>query len=387
MTGLLRSCLIVGLVALAWVDASGAPLLNDSGSVTGWRSTDLGDFKNPTGGLTISPPGGARWHLKANHLELLWNGQQPIQIELEAGWQSPAQGDGLAQYLYGYTKLSQLDDRRVVVFLRHGLMLFSADSGGITLKDTSLHVDPGASLKVELVPTSVVSLTPLGLQHLMYDDLWFPLAWVCLQLESVLAWVASYTGLLIALVLLALTIRALTFPLNSWGVKKQKEFAVTYALLQNRLGEIKSQYTGVERSEETVKAYQEFGISPVSGLKGTLPLLVQLPILIAIFNVSTESSLFANTEFLWASSLALPDRLVDLGIELPILGSALNVFPLMLGVAGWWASRSEDQKLSSGLLLHLLITILCYSFSAAVVLYWLFINLLQVVERRLLSRD
>ena len=150
------------------------------------------------------------------------------------------------------------------------------------------------------------------------------------------------------------------------------------------IADAKRMLTGAEQSQKILDIYKQFNVSPMSGLKGSVALMVQLPVLIAVFNVTSESALFYGAGFLWVDDLSLPDRLITIGYALPVLGAGVNLLPLLLGGLGWYAARSMDSATPSGLWLHALITVLFYSFAAAIVLYWLSINLIQVFESRVL---
>ena len=118
---------------------------------------------------------------------------------------------------------------------------------------------------------------------------------------------------------------------------------------------------------------------------------VLLPILIALFGVTTESTLFRDVPFLWASDLSLPDRALALSFSIPGLGSYLNMLPILLGIISVFAALIQSRSSGgtsprSGLLLALAFVVFFYSFAAALVLYWMVVNVSQIFEGLYVTR-
>ena len=97
-----------------------------------------------------------------------------------------------------------------------------------------------------------------------------------------------------AVIVFALLLRALLLPLGLWSIRQQRQFADIQQRMKPRLQEINKTLKGAEKSEAVFQTYKDYGISPFSGLKGSIGLFVQLPILIALFAVTTESAMFRD---------------------------------------------------------------------------------------------
>jgi YidC/Oxa1 family membrane protein insertase len=164
--------------------------------------------------------------------------------------------------------------------------------------------------------------------------------------------------------------------------------------MKPKIEQINKTLKGADKSEQILKTYKEFGISPLSGLKGSIGLFVQLPILIAVFAVTTESALFRDAPFLWATDLSLPDRTLALSFSIPGLGSYVNALPIILGIisviAAFVHARSAasgpGSSPRSGLLLALAFVVFFYSCAAALVLYWMVVNISQVFENQYVTQ-
>src|SRR5690606_36548663 len=122
------------------------------------------------------------------------------------------------------------------------------------------------------------------------------------------------------------------FPVTAWSAGKQTEFLRVSEIMKPRIAAIRAGYKGAEQSERILQVYREHQVSPFSGLKGSVGLMLQIPFLLAVFNVTTVSSVFAGREFLWIDSLALPDMAATLPFQIPLIGHHLNVLPIMLGI-------------------------------------------------------
>jgi YidC/Oxa1 family membrane protein insertase len=246
--------------------------------------------------------------------------------------------------------------------------------------------------EITALPTMTKTMAQAGHNNLIYADLWAPLGALCRWVEALLSWLSSLVGNLgLAMLLFAIATRFVTLPASIWASRRQQEYKMRFERAKPQMDKARRDFKGAERSERILAIYKDNRITPFSGLKGSVGLLVQIPFLLAIFNVTTRSSIFAHEEFLWISDLALPDAAMALPFVIPILGGHVNVLPLALGVFNILSSvRDQDTSHTSKvipIIISLLIVTVFYSFSAALVLYWLTVNLLQAGERITLQRS
>ena len=88
------------------------------------------------------------------------------------------------------------------------------------------------------------------------------------------------------------------------------------------------QKTNPQKSNaEMMALYKEHKVSPLSGC---LPMLLQFPILIALFRSITNFVQLRGQSFLWIKDLSMPDRIAELPFTLPIIGKHLNLLPLIM---------------------------------------------------------
>jgi YidC/Oxa1 family membrane protein insertase len=230
-------------------------------------------------------------------------------------------------------------------------------------------------------------------RHILYSDLWWPIRVLARQIENALQILASLVGNVgVAIIIFAIFLRAILLPLGLWSIREQRSFARVQNEMKPKIDHINSTYKGAEKSERILGTYKEHGISPFSGLKGSMGLLIQLPILIAFFAVTTESALFRDATFLWATDLSLPDRAMSLSYSIPGMGAYLNLLPIILGIVSIAAAYIQVRSGAaasprSGLILALVFVGLFYSCAAALVLYWLVVNVAQIFEGLYVTRS
>jgi YidC/Oxa1 family membrane protein insertase len=335
----------------------------------------------------------------------------------------------LADYVYGYHRIDvALDDgnwqhptpgrqmRLLAITSRHASLILRSDDlmeidstqefteespSPFKPDDWQVVLDKGAlgpgevrtyRFEITALPTMTKTMAQAGHNNLIYADLWAPLGALCRWVEALLSWLSSLVGNLgLAMLLFAIATRFVTLPASIWASRRQQEYKMRFERAKPQMDKARRDFKGAERSERILAIYKDNRITPFSGLKGSVGLLVQIPFLLAIFNVTTRSSIFAHEEFLWISDLALPDAAMALPFVIPILGGHVNVLPLALGVFNILSSvRDQDTSHTSKvipIIISLLIVTVFYSFSAALVLYWLTVNLLQAGERITLQRS
>ena len=131
-------------------------------------------------------------------------------------------------------------------------------------------------------------------------------------------------------------------------------------------------------------------------MSGCLPLFLQMPIFIALFQAITHYIELRGASFLWIKDLSLSDRAGILPFHLPIFGNELNVLPLIMACAmflqtklqsratgGTGAQQDPTAKLLQGPFMAIMFGVMFYHFPAGLVLYWLTNNLVSIVLYRL----
>jgi YidC/Oxa1 family membrane protein insertase len=143
----------------------------------------------------------------------------------------------------------------------------------------------------------------------------------------------------VAIIILTLIIRIALAPLQQFQLVTQRKSMVEQRKLAPQVGELRKKYKKEPQklNQEMMKLYQEHGVNPLGGLVGCLPLIVQIPILTALYYVFQG---FAQTVHHTAQPfLFIPDLISNpmhhtvmlLGL-LPVPWLAYLVFPLLAGL-------------------------------------------------------
>lgn len=113
-------------------------------------------------------------------------------------------------------------------------------------------------------------------------------------------------------------------------------YPLTYRMLysQSKMGALKPQIEKVkervkdsqQQQVETMKMYREFGVNP---LGGCMPMVLQMPIWIALYRFFPASIEFRQASFLWASDLSSYDVLTYLPFEIPFVGAHISLFTIL----------------------------------------------------------
>lgn len=247
-------------------------------------------------------------------------------------------------------------------------------------------------------PKSVKALNiePFACSEILFPGLWqwmrwlcFGLLWVMVKIHSV---IPNWGG---AIILLAVLVRIIMYPIAKKAMAKQQEFVELQKQMQPELIAIKRNFKGGEQSERILRLYEQHGVSPMAGLKPLLIVLLQLPILIALFHVLGSAYELRDAPFLWINTLSGPDKLFPLGFSVPVLGDYFNLLPVLMAISTVLtmkyspapAADAAAKKRQNYFLLIMAVgfLILFYPFPAGMVLYWTVANLLHLAQQGIKS--
>jgi len=133
----------------------------------------------------------------------------------------------------------------------------------------------------------------------------------------------------IIILLLTIFIKLIIFPFTFKSFKSQAKMRV----LAPEIKEINDKYPGQEnamkRQQETMALYSRAGASPFSGC---LPMILQMPVLIAMFSFFPSAIELRGQSFLWAHDLSAPDSILTLPFSIPFYGNQVSLFCLLMTV-------------------------------------------------------
>ena len=174
---------------------------------------------------------------------------------------------------------------------------------------------------------------------------WAPLTFGMMWLLNTLSSTVSFGNYGVAIFLLVVVVRLVLHPLTRKGqlsmVKMQK--------LAPQMQKLKEKYADDKETlnKEMMRMYKEQGASP---LLGCLPMMLQMPIWIALWTALNASVELRHAAFLpwWIIDLAAPDALITFGQKLPFLGESFNLLPILLTISMFLQTKLNPQMAGAG---------------------------------------
>lgn len=229
-----------------------------------------------------------------------------------------------------------------------------------------------------LGPKKYTLLKALGYRQDEVMDLgkWF--GWICKLMLPVLNGIHSVLpNYGIAIILLTVLVRLILWPLTVKSTQSMKKMQELQPLV-NQLRE-KFKDKPQKMNQELMALYKEHKVNPMAGC---LPMLLQLPVFIALFTVLQSAVELRFAPFLWIKDLSQPEGLFA-GM-LPF-GIALNILPLVMTALTVWQqkitpSTGDPQQQKMMMMMPVVFLFLFYNMASALVLYWTVSQALSIAQ-------
>ena len=198
----------------------------------------------------------------------------------------------------------------------------------------------------------------------------------------------------VAIILLTVAVNLILFPLTFKSFSSMQQMKK----IQPHLQQLKEMHKDNPQklNKETMELYKKYNVNP---LGGCLPMLLQMPIFIALYQGLIRSISLKGASFLWIKDLSAPDSLVKLPTAVPFLGQDINLLPiLMIGamffqqkmsqgtMSGGMSSEQEKQQKTMMLMMPLLFGVFFYKMPSGLVLYWLTNTILMTLEHKFIAK-
>ena len=190
----------------------------------------------------------------------------------------------------------------------------------------------------------------------------------------------------IVILIMTLLIKLLLTPLTLKSYKSSAKMQVVKPELEKINAKYPDQKDAMKKQQATMDLYQKAGISPMGGC---LPMLLQMPILFAMFRFFPASIELRQQKFLWADDLSSYDSIIDFGFNIPALGDHLSLFAFLMALTMFIYSKmtagqmSDDpnmagMKFMSVWLMPIMMFFVCNNFSAALSYYYFISQLITI---------
>lgn len=200
-----------------------------------------------------------------------------------------------------------------------------------------------------------------------------------------------------SIVLLTVALRVMLYPLNAWSTKsmvKMQQISPEVTAIQEKY---KKDPKKVQL--EIMNLYRERGVNPVSGC---LPLLIQMPFLIGMFDLLKSTFELRGASFIpgWIDDLTAPDVLFSWTTPLPLIGNQFHLLPILLGLVMFLQQRlmstapkdpalltdQQRQQKFMGNIMAVVFTVMFYNFPSGLNIYWLSSMLLGMLQQYLTTK-
>jgi len=197
-------------------------------------------------------------------------------------------------------------------------------------------------------------------------------------------WISNY-GIII--LLLTLILKVALFPLTYRSYKSQAVMRV----LKPQVDEIGKKYPkkedAMKKQQATMDLYKRAGANPMGGC---LPMLLQFPILYAMFRFFPTSIELRQEKFLWAQDLSTYDSILDLPFNIPMYGDHVSLFTLLMTATTMLSMRWSNQATGGGsqmpgmktmmYIMPLMFMLILNNFSAGLTYYYFLANVITLLQ-------
>ena len=190
----------------------------------------------------------------------------------------------------------------------------------------------------------------------------------------------------IVILLMTLLIKLIISPLTIKSYKSSARMQVLKPEIDKLNAKYPNEKDAMKKQQAMMELYRKAGVSPAGGC---LPMLLQMPILFAMFRFFPASIELRQQKFLWADDLSAYDSIVDFGFNVPLLGDHLSLFALLMAASMFvyskmTASQMSDDPNMAGMkfmslyLMPIMMFFICNNLSSGLSYYYLLSNLITM---------
>jgi YidC/Oxa1 family membrane protein insertase len=162
-------------------------------------------------------------------------------------------------------------------------------------------------------------------------------------LRPIFGWLMNWgVGAGMAIFLLTLLVKLLLSPVNYKMYKSSAMMKVLRPEIEKIGKKFPKKEDAIKKQQETMALYRETGVSP---LAGCIPMLIQMPILFAIFRLFPAELSLRQKSFWWAEDLSTYDSILQLGFNIPFYGDHISLFTLLMAGTTLWYTHQNSSNM------------------------------------------
>ena len=222
---------------------------------------------------------------------------------------------------------------------------------------------------------------------------WFT-KYVIIPIFDLLHRFISNFGLIILLMTIIIKLVVLPFAYKSYSSSAKMQ------AIKPEIDKLNEKYSkeqdAMKKQQAQMDLYKRAGISPMGGC---LPMLLQFPILWAMFRFFPASIELRQQSFLWAEDLSAYDSIVNFGTRIPLLGDHISLFALLMAISMFFYSKlttasqpggndpqMASMRFMSVWMMPIMMYFICNSLSSGLSYYYLLSNLITMLETWIIKK-
>ncbi|MCC5878116.1 MAG: membrane protein insertase YidC [Candidatus Sumerlaeia bacterium] len=267
------------------------------------------------------------------------------------------------------------------------------DIGQTMSMDYQVYVGPKnrQALSSEAIVTAGMENPP---HSLVFHTVPLGMGWLrplCLVLLNLMRWLFEMIGHWgLAIIATTLIVRTIIYPLTHWAIKNQARTMIEQQKIRPEMEAITKKYKGdpAKRNQAVMQLYRDHNVNPLGFLRGCLPMLLQMPVFLALYVVFEQSVELRGQSFLWIADLSAPDALYTWGVNVPILGPSLNLLPILMAVTNYALMKIMQTPTTDELqakiqkqmmiMMPIFLVLFLYQLPSGLILYWTVSNCISV---------
>ena len=183
------------------------------------------------------------------------------------------------------------------------------------------------------------------------------------------------------IIVFSLIIKIVLYPLTKSSLQSMKKMQ----LLQPKITEIKEKFKDdpQKMNKETMKLYSTYGVNPAGGC---LPLILQMPIFVAMWGLFQVAIELRQQPFLWwINDLSRPDVIASLPLKIPLFGiDRISGLALLMGITTFVQQKmtvKDPKQQSLVYIMPVMLTLMFMSFPSGLNLYYFMFNLFSIIQQ------
>ena len=200
----------------------------------------------------------------------------------------------------------------------------------------------------------------------------------------------------IIILILTIIIKVVLFPLTFKSYQSQAKMQVLKPMVEELGKKFPKKEDAMKKQQATMDLYKRAGVNPMGGC---LPMLLQMPILFAMFRFFPVSIELRQAHFLWATDLSTYDSILKLPFMIPMYGNHVSLFTLLMTVSTLLTMKMTGSSPGSDqpgmkmmmYMMPVMFMLILNNFSAGLTYYYFLANMLtyaqNMISKRFINAD